>query len=202
VAASAAFGLIAAAGFAQWNFWSAVAMGFLFGTAFIGGTGYRIIIGVVRASTAPAPASWSGATAGAALYAAALWAAMASLGLDAGDALFAFGAAINIAYLPVKLACFKVGCCKAAHGHDVPGGLDLRLCEIGMTVAVLLAGGAIAMLDIGLGGVAAIGGHLLVRLASRRLRDRWSWGWPVLRQPGVELAPLGLVLALGIINIL
>jgi hypothetical protein len=200
VAASVAFGLIAAAGLAQWNFWSAVGLGFLFGTAFVGGTGYRIIIGVVRAIAASAPASWSGATAGAALYAIALWAVLASLRLDAGYVLLAFGIAINIAYLPVKLACFEVGCCRAAHGLQVPSGLDLRLLEIGMTVAVLLAGGAAAMVSTGLGGPVATGGHLLVRLVSRRLRDRWSWRWLALRQPGIELAPLSLVLALSIVN--
>jgi len=198
VAASVAFGLIAAAGFLPWSFWTAVGLGFLFGTAFIGGTGYRIIIGVVRRSTAPAPASWSGATAGSALYAAFLYGVASLVGSDGAPVLLAYGMAIGIAYLPVKLACLQIGCCTVGHGHHLPGDMDLRLLEAGLTLVVLAIGGALAFVNAGLAGLVVIAGHLAIRLLSRHLRDRRSWGWPPLRQPGAELAPLALLLALGI----
>ncbi len=197
VAASMAFGLVAAASFPPWSFWPAFGLGFLFGTAFIGGTGYRIIIGVIRRSTASAPASWSGATVGSALYAAALWAVVTGFGLDGRFVLLAYGIAINLAYLPVKLACLRVGCCTATHGHTTPGAVDLRIIEIGATIGVLVASAGLAALNIGLGGTLAIGAHLAIRAMSRYLRDRTSWGWPPLRQPGSELAPLLLLLLLS-----
>jgi hypothetical protein len=199
VVASAAFGLIAAASFPHWYFGTAVGLGFLFGTAFIGGTGYRIILGVVRVSMAPAPASWSGATAGSALYAAALWAILAGTGHDGVFVLLSYGVAINIAYLPVKFACLQVGCCRVAHGHVTPANIDLRKLEVGLTIGVLAASAAIAPLDGGAAAITAIGGHLGVRAISRHLRNRGSWGWPPLRQPGSEIAPLALLLCLSAI---
>jgi hypothetical protein len=192
-----AFGLIAAAGFPHWLFATAVGLGFLFGTAFIGGTGYRIILGVIRVSMAPAPASWSGATAGSALYAVILWAILAGGGHDGVFVLLAYGVAINIAYLPVKLACLRVGCCRVAHGHVTPANIDLRKLEAGLTIGVLAATAAIAPLGAGAGAITAIGGHLGVRAMSRHLRNRGSWGWPPLRQPGSEIAPLALLLCLA-----
>ena len=199
ILASAAFGLIAAGSLVQWNFWAAVGLGFLFGTAFVGGTGYRIILALMRPNPAAAPASWSGATAGAALYAAALWAIVQSLGFDAQFVPLAFGVAINIAYLPVKVACMQVGCCTIAHSHKTPANFDLRRLEIVVTATILLASAALVPVSIGLGGVMAIGGHLALRVLSRHLRNRGSWGWPPLRQPGSELAPLALLLCLSAI---
>lgn len=197
VAASVAFGLIAAASLAPWNFWVAVGLGFLFGTAFIGGTGYRIVIGVVRQSMEPAPASWSGATAGSALYAAVLFAIVTLWGRDGAYVVLAYGVAIAIAYLPVKLACLRVGCCTVGHGHRTPGDVDLRLLEVALTVGVLVVAGGLAPMSVDFAGIVAVAGHLGVRLLSRRMRNRWSWGWPPLAQPGAEIAPLALVLVLG-----
>lgn len=172
ILASAAFGLIAASAFSHWNFWAAVGLGFPFGTAFIGGTGYRIIFGVLRRSTAPAPASWSGATVGSALYAAALWAVAASLGLDGAFVLLAYGVAINIAYLPVKRACLQVGCCAVAHGYATPANLDLRKLEIAMTIGILAASAALAALNLICGGFKRLAQDLPATLfkVARRVR--------------------------------
>lgn len=198
IAASVVFGLIATTAFLPWDFWRAVLLGFLFGTAFIGGTGYRIILGVIRMSRASAPASWSGATAGAALYAASLFAIAMLNGANGAFVLLAFGMAIGVAYLPIKLACLKVGCCTTGHGHHTPAGIDLRLLEIGLTLAVLTSAGALALVHVGLAALLAVAGHLGVRIVSRHMRNRSAWGWPPLRQPGAELAPLALLCGLAV----
>lgn len=188
VLASAVFGLIAAHAFQPWNFAVAFGLGFLFGTAFMVGTGYRILIAVAMQRMEPAPVSWSGATAGVALMAMAIAAVAAWHKLDYGLVLLAFGAAINVCYLPIKSACLKVGCCQAARPFAL---WDLRLVEIGLTVAILALAAALSLSgSIRQAALVAIGGHLLMRLMSRHLRNRWSWGWPPLKQPGAELAPL------------
>ena len=199
VAASAAFGLIAT----QTRAWDtlplAVGLGFLFGTGFIGGTGYRIIIAAATGRQEQAPASWSGATAGAALLTLALWLVLVMSGKDGGPALLGFGIGINIAYLLAKFACLSAGCCHAEPGHGLRA--DLRVTEIAGTVLVLGAAALLALTHTGLAATVAIGGHLLVRLVSRWMRGRWSWGWPPLRQPGAEIAPLVVLLAVSLASL-
>lgn len=197
VLASAVFGLIAAGGFPPWNFWVAFGLGFLFGTAFMVGTGYRILIAVALQRMEPAPVSWSGATAGVCVMALPIVGLAAMQGQDTSFVLLAFGIAINFAYLPIKSACLKVGCCQAVRPFALS---DLRLFEIGLSIAVLVVAAA-----LGLAGwtkpaaVFAIGGHLCIRLLSRRMRNRWSWGWPPFTQPGAELAPLLAVTVIALL---
>lgn len=197
VASSVAFGLIAAATWSPWNFWLAVGLGFIFGTAFVMGTGYRILIAVARNELVAAPASWSGASAGACIAAFAMWLVAVVGGGDGAFILLALGVAINIAYLPVKAACRLKDCCGAVVAL---GGVDLRLAEILATALVLgLAGATVYAGSTSMAAIIAIAGHLLVRLASRRLRGRWSWGWPPLGQPGAELAPLAVTLVVALL---
>lgn len=191
VLASAIFGLVSAVTFQPWNFWVAVGLGFLFGTAFMVGTGYRILIAVARWRVEPAPVSWSGATAGTALFTFLLGSVAAIQSLDAGHIWLAFGMGINCAYLPIKTACLKIGCCQAVRPFALK---DLRLVEIVLSVAVIGLATALSLAGlVRLGGGVAIGGHLAIRLLSRHLRGRWSWGWPPLSQPGAELAPLAVL---------
>jgi len=192
VLASAIFGLIAANAFEPWIFWVAFGLGFLFGTAFMIGTGYRILIAVARNRIEPSPVSWSGATAATAMLTLALCATVIFQGQDAQFIWLAFGIGINFAYLPIKTACLKVGCCQAVRGFALR---DLRLTEIALSLSVvLLAAGLAATGAVRPGALVAIGGHLAIRLLSRYMRGRWSWGWPPLHQPGAELFPLALVL--------
>lgn len=187
VLASAAFGLIAALTLPQWSFPAAVALGFLFGTSFIAGTGYRIILGTARGSTDPAPASWSGATVGAALFGLVAWAVAEALGANGLPVLLGLGVAINIAYFCAKAACFQADCCHATRNM----GADLRVIEITATGLILAVTALLALaVSLPLAAVVALLGHLAVRLGSRWWRGRGSWGWPPLRQPGAELAPL------------
>ena len=188
VAASAGFGLIAAAAWPQASLWLAIGLGFLFGTSFIGGTGYRIIIAAMTGKRTAAPASWSGATAGAALFALLLWGVVRVSGGDGSPVLLGFGVGINIAYLLAKTACVSAGCCHAVPEKRLP--VDLRAVEIAGTLLTVAAAAALAPLNMRLAAAVATGGHLLVRLMSRWTRGRWSWGWPPLRQPGAEIAPL------------
>ena len=194
VAASAAFGLIAATAWPQSSLWLAIGLGFLFGTSFIGGTGYRIVIAAVRGRREPAPASWSGASTGASLFALLLWGGVRLMGWDGSPVLLGFGIGINIAYLLAKTACVSAGCCHAAPEKRLP--VDLRMAELAATILALAVAAALSMVSMRLAAAVAIGLHLLVRLVSRGLRGRWSWGWPPLRQPGAEIAPLGILLAL------
>lgn len=197
VGSSVAFGLIAALAWSPWNFWLAFGLGFVFGTAFVTGTGYRILIAVARNQLAAAPASWSGASAGACIGAFAVWLATVIGSGEGAFVLLALGIAINLAYLPVKAACRLKDCCGALVAL---GGIDLRLAEIAATVVVLAAAGAVASAGFTSPAASiAIAGHLLVRLASRRLRGRWSWGWPPLSQPGAELTPLALLTVLSLL---
>ena len=187
VAASAAFGLIAVQVLPDASLPAAIGLGFLFGTSFIGGTGYRIILATIAARREPAPASWSGATAGAALLALVLWAVALLFGRDGSPVLLGFGVGINIAYLLAKSACLSAGCC---HALGERHGVDLRVLELAATGVVLVTAGVLAFANVRAAAGLAIAGHLGVRLVSRRMRGRWSWGWPPLRQPGAEIAPL------------
>jgi hypothetical protein len=200
IGSSAAFGLIAALAWSPWNFWGAVGLGFLYGTAFVMGTGYRILITFARRQASPSPASWSGATVGATIGALLLWLLAVAQKGDADFVLLALGIAINLAYLPIKSACRIKDCCAAT--VDLRG-IDLRFAEIAATCLVLLVAGAIAVSgQVALAAVIAIAGHLVVRLLSRRLRGRGSWGWPPLVQPGAELAPLTLALVVSTLGLM
>lgn len=191
VLASMVFGLVAAMAFQPWRFWVAVSLGFLFGTAFMVGTGYRILIAVARNRVEPSPVSWSGATAATALFALLLGGAAVLQSLEASYVWLAFGLGINCAYLPIKAACLKVGCCRAVRPFVLK---DLRLGEIVLSIAVISLAIALSLAGLlRLGAGVAIGGHLAIRLLSRHLRGRWSWGWPPFTQPGAELAPLAVL---------
>ncbi len=191
VLASAIFGLIAANAFQPWNFWIAFGLGFLFGTAFMVGTGYRILIAVARRRIEAAPVSWSGATAATALLTLALGLTLMLRGQEAQFIWLAFGIGINLAYLPIKTACLKVGCCQATRPFALQ---DLRLTEIALSVGVVALATFLALSGfVLLGACTAIGGHLAIRLLSRHMRGRWSWGWPPFGQPGAELFPLAVL---------
>lgn len=195
VFASAAFGLIVV----QARSWeavpSAVGFGFLFGASFIAGTGYRIILAAVSGRRPHAAASWSGATTGSALLALGLLLIKMLSGHDGGPVLLGFGVAINIAYLLAKFGCVSAGCCHADAQHRFGG--DLRIFEIIGTLLILSVAVLLIPASVLLSAQVAIGGHLLVRMASRWMRGRWSWGWPPLRQPGAEIAPLLVLFALA-----
>lgn len=199
VLASAAFGLIAVAILPNGSLLAAIGLGFLFGTSFIGGTGYRIVLASLSGERQAAPASWSGATTGAAVFALVLWGIALLLGRDGLPVLMGFGIGINIAYLLAKAACVSADCCHAAPEHRLP--VDLRTIEIAGTIVTLAAAVVVAMISLRLGAIIGIGGHLAIRLLSRRTRNRWSWGWPPLRQPGAELAPLVAVLVAAMLPV-
>jgi hypothetical protein len=76
--------------------------------------------------------------------------------------------------------------------------VDLRHLEIGCTILTLLVAGFSGLLHPAVGASFGTAGHIILRLFSRVKRNRFSWGWPPLRQPGAELAPLYLVLVLAL----
>jgi hypothetical protein len=199
VLASAAFGLIVAQTQSWTGLPTAIGSGFLFGTSFIGGTGYRIVMAAVQGQQREAPASWSGATAGAALLALVMYAVAVLTGGNGGPVLLGFGVGINLAYLLAKFACVSAGCCHADAAHRL--AIDLRSIEIGATIAILAGAAALAWVNLALAALVAIAGHLAVRLLSRRSRGRWSWGWPPLRQPGAEIAPLAMLVVVSVISL-
>jgi hypothetical protein len=198
VLASAVFGLVAAIAFQPWGLWTAIGLGFLFGTAFMVGTGYRILIAVALRRMQPAPVSWSGATCGTAVLTVILGLVMVASGESPQPVWLAFGLAINIAYLPIKTACLKVGCCQAVRPFVLG---DLRLAEIGLAALLVVLSGTMALFGLfRLAALLAIGGHFGIRLLSRLMRGRWSWGWPPMTQPGAELAPLIALILLVLVQ--
>lgn len=111
---------------------------------------------------------------------------------DTSRLMLGYGLAINFAYLCVNASCALAGCCHAE--VRMLGRIwGLRQVEIGTTVAILVAASAVSVVDMRLGALVGLLGHTLLRLYSRGLRGRWSSGWPPLRQPGAELAPLQLL---------
>lgn len=207
VGGAAVFGLVAAGMLPPWRMTVAIGLGFCFGVAFVGGTGYRILIAVaLRDPNRSTAASWTGASAFAALAALGGYGAARLAGLEADWVLAGFGLAINAAYLPVKLACLLAGCCRAVHPAAIrmlaDGRADLRLVEVGWTGAVAAAGLlAAATGSAGVAAVIGLGGHLADRLGSRwarqRLPDaRFSGG------RGMELPPLAALVALAVIALL
>ncbi|MDP3524164.1 MAG: hypothetical protein Q8S27_06260 [Hoeflea sp.] len=206
IGSAAAFGMLAAP-VTRSAYWpSAFALAFIYGVFFVGGTGFRILIAVaLQDMSRKASASWSGATTASAL--AALIAALLLFFQGREDAallLAAYAVAINAAYIPVKLACVKAGCCHA-HRRDrlVIRNHDLRHVEIVASAFVLAA--ALAAIWAGAAGLAAclgVGGHLAIRLLSRWSRDRLpaagaqSGAQDEIK--GQELVPLALVFAAAI----
>jgi hypothetical protein len=186
---SAIFGLIATSQAGAISLASALLAGFLFGTAFVGGTGYRIIRSVLANAQVSSPASWSGAAAASALACLVALPFWLWTGNDASRLLLAYALAINFAYLAVKIACSLAGCCHAdirAFGRV----WGLRRVEIGLTLAIFASAALLCLMDVWLGAMIGLVGHTLLRLYSRAQRGRPSTGWPPLRQPGAELAPL------------
>jgi len=200
LAGSTAFGLVAAAALPQWSIWTAFWLAFGFGFFFVGGTGYRILLAVARGREEAAAASWSGAAAGSALYA-LLLAALFWTGGGSPAVLAAYGLGINLAYGCVKTSCALVGCCEVDRRRHPwwPGALDLRLVELALAAGLAVATlGLVLSAQLPLAAIVGIGGHTAQRLASRWLRSRHSTGWPPLRQPGAELAPLYLLTMMSI----
>ncbi|HEV7274718.1 MAG TPA: hypothetical protein VGN80_00345 [Devosiaceae bacterium] len=199
VSSSAVFGLVAALAFEQWSLGVAVGLGFLFGTAFIAGTGYRILVALWQRQLRYAPTSWSGATATSAMASAAGFVALVLAGHAGAPLLLGFALAINIAYFCVKLGCLLAGCCGSREG-GVERGFDLRHLEIGWTLLILVLAAITGVLQPAVGASLGVLGHVLLRLFSRARRGRFSLGWPPMRQPGAELVPLYLVLTLTLVS--
>lgn len=195
---AAVFGLVAAGVAPPWRLAVALGFGFAFGTLFVGGTGFRILIAVAtRDRNRSTAASWTGASAATALGALAGLGVARLIGGDGGLWLAAYGLGINAAYLPVKLACLAAGCCRAVHPAAIralgEGRVDLRWVEVTATALVLAVAGGLLAAGVTAGAAAvAIGGHLADRVGSRYARERLpARGQPVER--GVELAPLALL---------
>jgi hypothetical protein len=192
VGSSAIFGLVATDYRSGGSLTAAIAAGFLFGTAFVGGTGYRIILAVWSRTPVAAPASWSGAAALSSI------ACIVALGFwpksfaPASHPILAFALAINFAYLAVKASCMLAGCCHA-EVRFLGGVIGLRQVEVLATFAILIASATLAVIDMSLGALVGLLGHTALRLYSRAKRGRAATGWPPLRQPGAELAPLQIL---------
>lgn len=191
IGASAMFGLLAARLLPYHWFWSAVLLAFMFGTAFMVGTGYRILIAVALRDTARSTAaSWSGATTGITLFALIGGVVLRLMGGDAALFLAAFAVALNVAYLPVKFACLLAGCCTAQRPMT---GLkaDLRHIEIGTALALItMALLAFATGHLTLAALIGIGGHLALRYFSRWARNRLPQNLLFQADAGQELLPL------------
>jgi hypothetical protein len=192
VFSAALFGLLATRSETGFNLGPAFLAGFGFGTAFVGGTGYRILIALWRGQNTPAPASWSGAAATSACATLVALLFFANDPAHATHILCAFGLALNLAYLFVKASCTLAGCCHAivrcAHLET-----DLRYLELAATFAVLGLGALLALHDLSLSAIVSLVGHVALRHFSRAKRGRAAFGWPPLRQPGAELAPLHIL---------
>lgn len=119
---------------------------------------------------------------------------------DVGRLVLGYALAINFAYLAVKLSCALAGCC---HAEIAFAGrrLGLRPVEIATTVLIIVAASALALVSLWLGALMGFAGHCLLRLFSRAKRGRWSSGWPPLRQPGAELAPLQMLSLIAVLGL-
>lgn len=194
IGASAVFGLLAAGLLPYPWLLSAVLLAFAFGTAFMVGTGYRILIAVAfRNPAIKAAASWSGATTGITLFALLGWWGLHLRGGNGPLFLAAFAVALNIAYLPVKGACLLAGCCTAQ--RRIPGvTADLRHLEIGTALALAgCAGLALGMGHLPLAAMIGICGHLAQRYASRWARNRLPENLLFEADAGQELVPLAVL---------
>jgi len=201
VGSAAIFGLVATSTSAGISLIPAVFVAFLFGTAFVGGTGYRIIRSVFTSEHIASPASWSGAAAASAiacLLALALWTRTMD---HAARVMLGYTLAINFAYLAVKASCALAGCCHAEVriAHRTFG---LRAVELTITLILLALVSLLSLLDFWLAAFAGLAGHTALRFYSRAKRCRRATGWPPLRQPGAELAPLQLLSLLALVGFL
>lgn len=198
VGSAAAFGLIAAPLLPFAPIFAAPLMAIAFGFFFLLGTGHRILIAVIRRDFgSPAGASWTGASTVSTLAVAALVLILASTGGNAGLALAAHAAAINTAYLLVKLGCHQAGCCRSERAR--PGWPDLRMAEA--AVAGCLIASVLLLLSIEqstAAGLVGVTGHLAVRVVSRRERNRLPQALLSLGGRGQELVALPLLLATGL----
>jgi hypothetical protein len=197
VGSSAIFGLVATSTSEGIALLPAVLVAIVFGTAFVGGTGYRIIRAVWAKIQVTSPASWSGAAAGSAIASILALAVWTRTGDHAARVLLAYALAINFAYLCVKASCTLAGCCHADI-RLLGRNFGLRAIEIATTISILAAAIGLASHNPWLGALVGLLGHTILRLYSRRRRGRWSTGWPPLRQPGAELAPLQLLCLIAI----
>lgn len=193
IAGAASFGLVAApmALPAPLPFWPAAFLfAFAYGFVFLGGAGYRILSAIaLRDPSADASVSWTGGATAAALATILAAGALAVAGHDAARLVAGFGVAANVSYAFAKLGCIEAGCCAAV--RPLPGRFDLRLVELGATLAILaLALSALAAKVPALAAAAGVGGHLVLRLGSRLARDRRPKGVMTLAGTGQELLPL------------
>ena len=176
----------------------AVAFAAGFAAAMLLGAAWRVLAAVALADPARrADATWSGAAAAVSVAALLTAGAMAE-GEDAARILAAAGLGLNASYVIARLACLEAGCCRAVTGRPASRRLDLRAVEIGLTLAIVAAAAAL------LGGVgpapaalAAFGGHLFVRVASRRARDDWPARWRSAEGAFCEIAPLAAATAVA-----
>jgi hypothetical protein len=200
VGSSAIFGLVAMSTSKGIFLLPAVFAAFVFGTAFVGGTGYRIIHAVLTSSHVSSPASWSGAAAASAI-ACLLALAFLTRSMDfAARLLLAYALAINFAYLAVKASCALAGCCHADVG--IAGRtFGLRAVELTVTLILLALVGLLSVQNFWLAAFAGLAGHTGLRYYSREKRCRRATGWPPLRQPGAELAPLQLLTLIALVGI-
>jgi hypothetical protein len=197
VGSSAIFGLVATSTSEGIALLPAVLVAIVFGTAFVGGTGYRIIKSVWTKAQVASPASWSGAAAGSAIASILALAVWTRTEDHVARVLLGYSLAINFSYLCVKASCTLAGCCHAdirLLGRD----LGLRVVEFATTVLILVTALTLDFFHLWLGALVGLLGHTLLRLYSRWRRGRWSTGWPPLRQPGAELAPLQLLCLIAI----
>lgn len=200
VGSSAIFGLVSTSTHEGISLVPAVFVAFLFGTAFVGGTGYRIIRSVFANEHAASPASWSGAAAASAiagLLALALWTRTMD---HAARVMLAYALAINFAYFAVKASCALAGCCHA-EVRIAGRTFGLRAVELIITLTLLALVCLLSFHNFWLAAFVGLAGHTVLRLYSRDKRCRRATGWPPLRQPGAELAPLQLLSLLALVGI-
>lgn len=198
---SVVFGLMGAGFIDPWSMANAALLSVLFGTAFAGMTGYRLIRFAWRGGVDKNPVTWSDVVTCTALAAAVGCIPLPVSGLAAEDLLCAYGLAVNAAYLPAKIACLVAGCCRSTRHVVVLGReVDLRRIELSLTAIVLAA--AIITVPLNTQGAALIGlgGHLLVRLFSHWWRHLLPRTWHPLHHPTAEFSSLVLLIVLTVLT--
>ena len=189
IGGAASFGLMTASLLPLPWFPSAVVAAFAFGTVFMVGTGYRILLAtILNDPNRVTAASWTGATTAIALTSLVLWLVLPLKAAFVALLLAGVGLALNVSYLPIKRACQLAGCCRAVH-PGLAGWLDLRSLEIILTsaaISVILL--TFATNSAALAALVGICSHLGIRLFSR---------WARLRLPGNLLYETGMGAELG-----